>query len=648
LSQRSDSSEAWVDLVKRGLEDLASPDHGREPTSINAQTLAFIHRVDERYRRNYDLESSEQLPLAVFERFVEMLASVAEAAATHVLYQEIHDLSNEIFGKTTILDVVRARLREALDTQIEADPHNAEAYLQRGKLSFDDRETDAAKLDFAAALRLNPGIVEARHRQLLVLLQEREDEQALAQLNELLGLEPADPFGLLQRARLWMRYFYIAEAIGDLTRLVSATDDRSTLLYAAKQFLYTGDAELASMTSARIGEDAEAKLILGKAQLERGDLEASIIALESALTLTRGKESLQQFASIKVSALKLRGDVYARQQQNAQALDCYLEAMASTGFSYELRRELARIAWHSVAKDHDFSMDALARIRIEAKWIEPNMEADFEDGVPVEVRSDDLQLAPYLERLPWTTTVQRISISAGRRDNREALVQLFQIELPRLRGLQIEAEYFGFPCLYRLVAAPFFSRIEDLTLWGCDLDFPSMCLLLTRVPQGLRALHILGADARPKLPRSVTLVDLARGWQCPMLHTLELTSCSLSVEEIMALTEANLPKLETLILTGNDLSELDVEIFLDTPLVQQLHEIRFGDSGAEAALLRGIFAKLDRLKVRRVWAQRAWTPEELEAVGADPAARRLEQLELGVGAISEESWLALLETPPAR
>jgi hypothetical protein len=49
-----------------------------------------------------------------------------------------------------------------------------------------------------------------------------------------------------------------------------------------------------------------------------------------------------------------------------------------------------------------------------------------------------------------------------------------------------------------------------------------------------------------------------------------------------------------------------------------------------------------------VWAQRAWTPEELEAIGADPAARKLEQLELGVGAISEERWLALLESSPVR
>jgi tetratricopeptide (TPR) repeat protein len=470
--------------------------------------------------------------------------------------------------------------------------------MQRGKLAFDDRETDAAKLDFQAALRLRPELVEAKHRQILISLQEREDEQALAQLNELLNQDPEDAFGLLERARLWMRYFYVAEALGDLMRLEKVTDDRNALLYTAKQFLYTGDAEQASMTSARVGEDAEAKLIFGKAKLELGDLEASIEALETALALTQGKESLQQFAGIRVSALKLRGDLYASQQQNAEALDCYLEAMASTSFSYELRRALAKLSWSSVAKGHDVSTGAVARSRPEAKWIEPNMRADFEDGVPVEVRIGDLQLV-----LPWTTTIQRISIAAGRRDNRESLVQLFQIELPRLRGLEIEAEYFGFPCIYRLVAASFFSRIEDLTLWGCDLDFPSMCLLLTRTPAGLRALHIRGADARPKLPRSIALVDLIRGWQCSMLHTLELTSCSLSVEEIIALTEASLPKLETLILTGNDLSELDVETFLDTPLVQQLQEIRFGDSGAEPALLRGIFAKLDRLKVRRVWAQ---------------------------------------------
>ncbi len=616
------------------------------PISIHARILTFIHRIDERYRGNYDLEISDQLPLAVFERLIEMTASVAEAAATYELYQALIALPDEIFGKRTVLDVIRVRLSEELDAQIAADPQNADAYMLRAQLAFDDRETAAAKLDFEAALRLKPELAEARRRQILISLQEREDEQALLQLNELLNLEPEDAFGLLERARLWMRYFYVAEALGDLKRLEKVTDDRNALLYAARQFLYTGDAEQASMTSARAGEDAEAKLIFGKAKLELGDLEAAITALETAIALTQGKESLQQFANIRGSALKLRGDLHARQQQNAEALDCYLEAMASTSFSYELRRELAKLSWCSVARGHDVSTDAVVQSRPEAKWLEPNMRADFEDGVPVEVRSDDLQLAPYLERLPWTATVQRISIAAGRRDNRESLVQLFQIELPRLRRLEIEAEHFGFPCLYRLVAASFFSRIEDLTLWGCDLDFPSMCLLLARTPVGLRALHIRGADARPKLPRSIALADLIRGWQCSMLHTLELTSCSLAVAEIIALTEASLPKLETLILTGNDLSELDVDAFLNTPLVQQLREIRFGDSGAEAALLRGILAKLDRLKVRRVWAQRAWTPEELEAIGADLAARKLEQLELGAGLISEERWLALLESSP--
>lgn len=645
MSQRSESSEDWVDRAKRDLEEIASPDSEPAPLSINARILTFIHRVDERYRENYDLDSSEQLPLAVFERLIEMVASVAEAIATYELYQALTALPNEIFGKSTVLDVLRTRLRDGLDVQLAADSQNVDAYLQRGQLSFDDRETDAAKLDFEAVLRLNPSLVEARHRQILISLQEREDEQALAQLDELLKLDPENAFGLLERARLRMRYFYVAESLSDLTRLEKVTDDRNALLYAAKQFLYTGNAEQARMTSSRAGEDAEATLILGKAELELGNLEASITALERALALTRGKESLQQFASIRVSALKLRGDLHARQQQNAEALDCYLEAMASTSFSYELRRELAKISWRSTASDHDLSTPTLARIRPEAKWIEPNMQADFEDGVPVEVRSDDLQLAPYLERLPWTNTVQRISISAGRRDNRDALVQLFQIELPRLRGLQLEAEHFGFPCVYRLVTASFFSRIEDLTLWGCDLDFPSLCLLLTRAPTGLRSFHIRGADARPKLSRSIALADLLRGWQCPMLRTLELTSCSLSIDEIMALTEASLPNLETLILTGNDLSELDVEKFLETPLVKRLHEIRFGDSGVETALLQGIFAKLDHLQLRRVWAQRAWVPEELEAIGSSPGARKLEQLELGVGAISEESWLALLESP---
>ena len=319
--------------------------------------------------------------------------------------------------------------------------------------------------------------------------------------------------------------------------------------------------------------------------------------------------------------------------------------MGCVGTTYELRRAVVKLAW----EDREAGAQAkgrgspTARGESEAAWIEPNMSASFVDGKPIEVTSADLQLAPYLERLPWTTVVERVEIGAGRRDNREAFVQLFQLELPQLRQLDLQAEHFGFPCVFRLVAAPFFPRLESLVIRECDLDFPSMLMLLERAPMALRELRLFSANARPKLPRAITLAEALRRWERPSLKTLELTDCALSADEVMAITEARLPKLETLVLTGNDLTKLDVTRFLDSALVHQLHELRIGESSAELELLLGIFDRIDQLSLKRVWAQRPWTEDELRTVKSHPAFQKLELVELGVSQVSEEAWLALLE-----
>jgi hypothetical protein len=115
LNQRSESSEDWIDLITR---DLGEIDNEQAPNSIHTRILTFIHRIDERYRGNYDLESSDQLPLAVFERLIEMVASVAEAVATYELYQDLIALPDEIFGKSTVRSAEGGRLHAARQASV--------------------------------------------------------------------------------------------------------------------------------------------------------------------------------------------------------------------------------------------------------------------------------------------------------------------------------------------------------------------------------------------------------------------------------------------------------------------------------------------------------------------------------------------------
>jgi tetratricopeptide (TPR) repeat protein len=476
-------------------------------------------------------------------------------------------------------------------------------------------------------------------------LKQRRDGEALSRLEALLGHRPDDAFGLRQRAQLWMRHYYVPEALGDIERLVRVTEDSEALLYAARQLLFVGNAHDAVAVCRRLPESAEALVVLGKAQLDSGELAGAVAALEGALASVRGHESVQRFASAKVTALKLLGDAHARAGEMRRALERYTEAMGCIGSNYELRRAVVKIAWDGLsASEGAAPMAATPGDEDYAtRWIEPNMTAEFEGGVPVEVSSADLQLAPYLERLPWVHSVERLILPAGRRDNREAFTTLFQLGLPRLRRLDIHAEHFGFPCLFRLVGAPFFSRLEGLILRECDIDAPSLQLLVERAPRDLRELCVIVANARPPLPRATTLAELLRRWDMPCLEALELADCSLDTGEVMALTEAQLPKLTLLGLTGNDLRDLDIGRFLGSNLVKQVHTLYISNTGAEPELLLGLLDRLDGLALRSVRAHRPWTQDELRAVVSHPAYRRLDQVDFGMSMIPDDAWLALLD-----
>jgi tetratricopeptide (TPR) repeat protein len=632
-------SKAWLEEVSRAL--VPEPGDG----SLDARIVNFIHRIDARYRVNDELDRNEQLPLVVFERLTEKLQDIVAGASSPGLVAALHALPDETFGKTQLVEVARTALLEQLERVLATAPDNVDARMVRGQLLLDSHDPDGAAEDFAAVVRRDKQRWEAHHGEIRALVMRRQDVDALARLDELLRSRPDDAFGLRERATLALRYHHVSEALRDLDHLVRVTQDHDALLFSAKQFLFVGRAADAAAICRRLPASAASLLVLGKALLDTGEVAPGIAALEGVLVETRGRESLQQFASAKMSALKLLGDAHVRTGEPLRALDRYAEAMAFIGSNYDLRRAVVKAGWE-VASAGGAPIPLAGSPgdeAYEARWIEPNMTAEFVDGRPVEVYSADLALAPYLERLPWVGTVERLIVSAGSRDNRDAFVVLFGLAMPRLRHLDLWAEHFGFACLFRLVHAPFFARLERLILRQCDLDAPSLQLLAERAPRGLRELRVVGANARPRLPRATTLAGLLVRWDLPHLETLELSDCLLSPDELSALAAARLPKLTSLALTGNDLRGVDVASFLGSPLVRQLQDLHISDTGAEPALLIGLLDRLDGLALRRVSAHRPWTEDELRAVVSHPAYRRLELVDLGVSQVPDEAWLALLE-----
>jgi predicted Zn-dependent protease len=484
----------------------------------------------------------------------------------------------------TEIDVGAAQRLAQLTRVLDDAPGDLAARADRAELRLDSGDPQGAESDFADILRHDDGHLAARHGEIRALLAQQRDAEALARLDVVLRRNPDDSFGLRERAQLAMRYHHVAEALADIARLMHGAADGEALVFAADQLLFVGRARDAVAAIRRAPESAEAQLVLGRALLEAGETDAAVAALEAvlALALAREPEVRQRLAGTRVSVLKLLGDAHARRGEAARALDRYVEAMGVVGSSYELRRAVVKLAWSRLAVAEPPPAPVTTHdAAFEARWIEPGMTAQFVDGKPVEIASAELARPPYLERLPWTTTVERLVVSCGSGDDRDALTVLFQLALPRLRVLEITAEQFGFACLFRLVEAPFFARLESLTLRGCDLDAPALQLLVERAPRGLRELRVWTADARPKLPRATTLAGLLRRWDLPSLHTLALVDCQLGADEVLAITQARLPSLTTLALAGNDLRALDVPGFLASALVRGLRELGLADTGIE-------------------------------------------------------------------
>lgn len=90
----------------------------------------------------------------------------------------------------------------AVSAQIEAEPDNAELYVQRSRLHLEHADWKAVLIDLERADRLAPGMLDSELVRGEALALAGKWQAALSVLNDLLKAHAEQPQGLLQRARV--------------------------------------------------------------------------------------------------------------------------------------------------------------------------------------------------------------------------------------------------------------------------------------------------------------------------------------------------------------------------------------------------------------------------------------------------------------
>src|SRR5690349_14637111 len=144
------AAKEWLEAVARALD--AEPGGG----SVADRILQFVAQIDARYRINDSLDREDQLPWPVFERLIEKLVPIAEAAASPALLAALLAAPDETLGRSQLVDAVRARLLDQLDGLLASAPNDTWARVARGQLRLAAGDRGGAADDFAAVVQRDP------------------------------------------------------------------------------------------------------------------------------------------------------------------------------------------------------------------------------------------------------------------------------------------------------------------------------------------------------------------------------------------------------------------------------------------------------------------------------------------------------------
>jgi len=193
-----------------------------------------------------------------------------------------------------------------------------------------------------------------------------------------------------------------------------------------------------------------------------------------------------------------------------------------------------------------------------------------------------------------------------------------------------------------LVKAPFYENLESLTLWKCDLDAPSLKLIVENLPLRIKELRLPYGNAEDKLPVSYGVGHFfASSNRLNELKVLDLSNCSLKRENVEPILSCVMPSLKSLDLSENDLSELDAYEFINSPLISNLEELYIGDTGIEKQVLLSILERNAQLNFKKIGAIGDWTESEIISIKRHPNFNQIEEIDLGEFKDEEESWMQI-------
>lgn len=689
MDEYTNSSLKW-------LKDVVERIHGIDENLSIDNLLAIVKDVHKKNKENDSLSYQEQIPYEVFENLGELLLEKAEYLVSEELLQALKFLPEDYTIIRPLVEQQEMLLLHQYQELLEEKPNDIEILLKRASYYFNQNEFESCLVDINKILEIDTGNEKAIQYSIRAKLKNKEYLAAYQELNLLLKKNPDDEFALFERASLYVRLNYSDLALKDIQKL-EKTNKFEYLLFCAKEFLENNYIEQSLNIALRILEklpdQTEALMILGKLYFKKQEYQKSIETLESFIKINAPKAYLEKHQKEKLIAMQYISDSKCKLNLYIDGLHGYLEIMALEGRDYLPTREYVKVSDNLLNKDKKeidakyltLILNELSNLKIiqeyadilclnndlrgefikhqnnlyyfsrqldkpsdekillekvEHLWIEPNMQAEFNQGFPCKVTITNSQDIPYIERLPWVYTVRKLEIIELAYDNKQAIGIIFEQNLPALRELKVQAEHFGYLCTKKLVKAPFFERLESLILTQCNLDAPSLKLIVRNLPLHIKELRLLYCNAEDKLPVEEQVGDLfTLSDRLKELEVLDLTDCSLKKQDVENILSSNLPSLKSLNLTANNLSEFDIYEFLNYPLISNLEELCVGQTGIEKKILWTILDEFKNLKLKKLGVKNYWEKEEINLIKSHPNFNQLEEVDFGDIQGQEEDWM---------
>lgn len=696
-SDESNQNLEWLKIIKHQIQDL-------DETLSREHFIDIVSNVHRKYKENEKLQYEQQIPYAVFEKLTELLQEKAEYLVNEKLLNDLKNLPANAVIIQPLIEQQEILLLNHYNELINENSNNVDILFKRAIYYFSDNELELSLSDFNKIIEIDPNNKQAIYYRIKLELKQRNYIEAYQELNDLVEREPDNEFALFERALLYLRFNYSNLAFIDIQKL-KKTNNIEYLLLCAREYLENNYIDQVINICRRVlnksPEQIDALLILGKTYFQKQEYEKAIKIFELALDSIAEKEhlKLQKNQNKKLDLIKYIGDAKCKSNNYIDGLHDYLKLMALGEKKYLILREYIKVTEEQIDKEkkqidkkylnlivnepenldlvnqyvnileskndirgcyikyknklNNFSSPENTKLnlnesefleRVKPFWIEPNMLAEFEKGFPRKVTISNTQDIPYLERLPWIYTVRRLEIIELSYDNSEAISILFEQNLPALRELLVHAEHFGYFCTKKLVKSPFFDNLESLILTQCNLDAPSLKLIIKNLPRRVKELRLLYGNAEDKLPVNERLGKFfSRSDRLQKLECLDLTDCSLNKEDVEDILSLEMPSLRKLNLAANDLSQFAPEVFLKYSLIRQIEELSVSQTGIEKELLFKVLEDFNHFNLKRIDVQGNWNNAEINDISQHNNFNKIEKINFGYLQTLEESLMDILE-----